>query len=190
MRIIAIGLVVAAALVAVYLLGVKALPVVGVPIVCLWIAGWLALTRRAGQVRFDLGHPEKGRYLATAAFGLAVGLLTLDSLLRSTAGLLAAFYGLLALLFVLAAVRGVSIRESGILTGDVFIRWDDITSWTCEPGSGTLNVRVRGAGFFEALTAFRPARDMVEVWALPAGVREEEVSALFAERVQASTDRL
>jgi hypothetical protein len=185
-------LLVVALVVAIPVFGTGAFPIVSLVILVPMFARWLHLTARAGPLRFDLGRPEKGRYLLS---GVATGFICPSQILivgeDLAAGRLAqrpidlwflCVFALVTGQLALTTARGVSIREAGVLTGDYFVPWKHVTLWICEPGAVRVTMQFEGVGV-GGLLRFEPIRDISVVWALPTGVDGADVAAFLAERV-------
>jgi hypothetical protein len=185
-------LLVVAVVVAIPIFGAGSSPIVALMILVPMSVRWLRLKTRAGPLRFDLGRPEKDRHLMS---GVGAGLVCLSQILvvgeDLAAGGLAQrpmdlwFLGVFLLFagqLALTAVRGVSIREAGVLTGDYFVPWKHVTLWICEPGAVRVTMQFQGAGI-GGLFRFEPIRDVSVVWPLPPGVDGADVATFLARRV-------
>jgi hypothetical protein len=192
MNVLRVILLVAVVAVAFRVLGTAAAGIAVLLVFPTMFVRWLPLKTRAGPLRFDLGRPEKDRYVVP---GVLVGLGAVSTILDVAESLAAGrlsdhlvdlallcVYLVLAVQLALMAARGVSIREAGVLTGDYFVPWKHVTLSICEPGAVRVTMQFHGAGV-GGLIRFEPIRDVSVVWPLPPGVDGADVATFLAGRV-------
>jgi hypothetical protein len=152
---------------------------------------WLPLRKRSGRLLLDLGRPRDRTLIVSAIICGLAGLVTLAVVLwlyhEGTAHLrnlsLPVFFLFLMTYMVLAHMRGLSIREEGILAPDLLIRWQEVASYTWEEGTGKLSVHVNGVGLLHAFVSTRPP-SCVKTWSIPTD-QQAAVRQILAQRVPA-----
>ena len=152
---------------------------------------WLPLSKRSGRLLLDLGRPRNRLLIVSAITCGLAGLVTLAGVLwlyhEGTAHLrnlpLPVFFLFLMTYMVLVHMRGLSIREEGILGGDILIRWQEVASYTFEEGTGKLSVHVNGVGLLHAFVSTRPP-SCVKTWSIPTE-QQAAVRQILAQRVPA-----
>jgi len=146
---------------------------------------WLRLKRRSGALLLDLGRPNKIKFVLIAALGAFVAV----SYARPTtsADLLIELLCVVLLIWTpFMFLRGVSVRERGILTQERLIEWSEVISYTCEEATGKLAVRVRGAGLLRSIFAIKPLYDGVKTWPV-SPAQQAALGEILAQRVLTQT---
>jgi hypothetical protein len=161
---------------------------------------WLPLRKLSGRLLLDLGHPRDRTLIVSAIVCGFAGLVALAVVLwlyhEGTAHLrilsLPVFFLFLMTYMVLIHMRGLSIREEGILDSGILIRWQEVASYTFEEGTGKLTVHVNGVGLLHAFVSTRPP-SCVKTWPIPteqqAAVRQILVQRVPTQAAEASAGR-
>jgi hypothetical protein len=152
---------------------------------------WLPLRKLSGRLLLDLGHPRDRTLIVSAIVCGFAGLVALAVVLwlyhEGTAHLrilsLPVFFLFLMTYMVLIHMRGLSIREEGILDSGILIRWQEVASYTFEEGTGKLTVHVNGVGLLHAFVSPRPP-SCVKTWSIPTE-QQAAVRQILAQRVPA-----